>query len=128
MDKQNVINYWLQSAQNDLETAQSLVELQKYSWALFIYQLVFEKNLKARIVQVTDQAAPITHDLVKLAHLAQLEVSQEQIDNLKTISKFNIDARYDDYKYAFFKQADQKYANKWVKIITDLLSWLKQQN
>ncbi len=128
MDKQNVINYWLQSAQNDLETAQSLVELQKYSWALFIYQLVLEKNLKTRIVQVTDQAAPITHDLVKLAHLAQLEVSQEQIDNLKTISKFNIDARYDDYKYAFFKQADQKYANKWVKIITDLLSWLKQQN
>jgi len=82
MDKANAIKYWIESADHDQETAESLFDLKKYTWSLFIWQLVVEKHLKARLVIKLDGTTPITHDLVKLAKLAELALTKTQINNL----------------------------------------------
>ena len=41
------LNYWQAAARRDRETAQSLLELKRYDWSLFIYHLALEKLLKA---------------------------------------------------------------------------------
>jgi len=126
MDKANAIKYWIESADHDQETAESLFDLKKYTWSLFIWQLVVEKHLKARLVIKLDGTTPITHDLVKLAKLAELALTKTQINNLHEITAFNINARYEDYKRTFYKKSTEDYTSKWIKIIKDFLLWLKK--
>ncbi|MFH1244130.1 MAG: HEPN domain-containing protein [bacterium] len=128
MDKENVIKYWLESAKNDQETAEDLFRAKKYTWSLFIWQLVVEKQLKARLVENFDDSAPTIHDLYKLAKKLGLKLSVDQIKNLKEITKFNINARYEDYKHTFYKQATRSFTIRWIKIIKDFLLWLKKQS
>lgn len=128
MDKDNVIKYWLESAKNDQETAESLFASKQYSWCLFIWQLVVEKHLKARLVEKLDEAAPFTHDLTKLALQLKLKLTEEQVNNLDDITKFNINARYEDYKREFYRRATKPFAIKWIKIIKDFIIWLNKQS
>ncbi|PIR99046.1 DNA-binding protein [Candidatus Collierbacteria bacterium CG10_big_fil_rev_8_21_14_0_10_44_9] len=128
MDKDNAIKYWLESAGHDQETAESLFVSKQYSWCLFIWQLVLEKHLKAIIVTKLDKSAPTSHDLVYLANFAGLSLSKTQEKNLSEITSFNIKARYEDYKHAFYKKATLSYSIKWIKIIKDILIWLQKQN
>lgn len=123
-----MIKYWLESAENDQETAEDLFRAKKYTWSLFIWQLVVEKQLKARLVENFDDSAPTIHDLYKLAKKLGLKLSVDQIKNLKEITKFNINARYEDYKHTFYKQATRSFTIRWIKIIKDFLLWLKKQS
>ena len=127
MDKDNVIKYWLESASHDQATAEGLFKIKKYSWSLFIWQLVIEKYLKARLVGIINDSAPTIHDLNKLANLAKLKLTKTQEFNLQELTKFNINARYEDYKHAFYKQATRAFTFKWTKIAKDFLVWLKNQ-
>ena len=128
MDKDNVIKYWLESAEHDQETADFMFASKRYTWALFIWQLVIEKHLKARFVKKLNSSAPTIHDLNKLAKLTKLKLTSTQEFNLQEITKFNINARYEDYKHAFYKKATRAFTIKWIKIIKDLLVWLEKQN
>ena len=40
------IDYWLNSANHDLDVAETLFQNEKYDWCLFIAHLVLEKTLK----------------------------------------------------------------------------------
>lgn len=44
-DKDKLIAYWLDSAENDFKTMQDLYQTKNYSWALFVGHLVLEKIL-----------------------------------------------------------------------------------
>jgi len=46
------IDYWLNSADHDLEVAETLFQNEKYDWCLFIAHLVLEKTLKAFYVKI----------------------------------------------------------------------------
>ncbi|MBU2444303.1 MAG: HEPN domain-containing protein [Bacteroidetes bacterium] len=39
MTREEHINYWLESAEHDLETSESLLNSEKYDWSLFIAHL-----------------------------------------------------------------------------------------
>ena len=74
------IKYWLDSANNDLDAANSLFSSEKYDWCLFVGHLVLEKTLKAFYVLNNENAIPPkTHNLLKLADSANIELSKEQI-------------------------------------------------
>ncbi|MDO8650377.1 MAG: HEPN domain-containing protein, partial [Candidatus Berkelbacteria bacterium] len=90
-----------------------------FAWSLYLGQLSLEKILKG--ISVKKGAEPFrTHDLVKLAKLAGIELSAETIAWLNEITTFNIEARYDDYKLSFHLKATEQYAEKWLKIIEEL--------
>jgi len=55
-------------------------------------------------------------------------LSKTQEKNLSEITSFNINARYEDYKHAFYKKATRAYALKWIKIIKDILIWLQKKS
>lgn len=56
------------------------------------------------------------HNLLKLTEQAAIEINSQSQDNLKEITSFNLEARYDDYKFAFYKKATKQYAEKWQDI------------
>ncbi|HED08412.1 MAG TPA: HEPN domain-containing protein [Ignavibacteria bacterium] len=68
MTQEEHIKYWLDSAEHDLDTANTLFSSGKYDWCLFISHLVLEKLLKAFYVKNNhNKIPPKTHNLVRLA-------------------------------------------------------------
>ena len=127
LNLKKLIAYWQKGSNNDWMVAQKLFKLGHYNYCLFFCHLALEKQLKALVVaQIKDQA-PFTHDLYVLALKAGLVFDLEQRKNLETVTTFNISARYDNVKLAFYKKATKKYAEKYLKISADLKIWLEKE-
>jgi HEPN domain-containing protein len=97
-----------------------------YDWALFMGHLSIEKLLKAVYLKNIDENPPLIHDLRRLAEKANLSLTAEQQILLDSISRFNIRARYDDYKQTFYKLCTIQFANEWITKINECRTWIKQ--
>jgi HEPN domain-containing protein len=121
------MKFWLDSADHDLEAAESLFNALKFDWRLFLGHLVLEKALKA--VYVRDNAnemPPRTHNLVKLAEATNLKLDEESILFLDEITYFNIEVRYPDYKNEFYKKCTRSFCEEKLGRIKDFLQWIKK--
>ena len=103
-DKEVVIKFWFTSSDDDLDTAEKLFESKKYHHALYFCQLAVEKYLKGMIVSRLDRPVKHTHDLILLLEQLTIDISIDHLEQLRNITKFNINARYDTYKHEFYKR------------------------
>jgi len=126
-DKQKLIYHWISASDEDYDTMVALFDAQRYSWVLFVGHLVIEKLLKANFVEVNEEFPPFTHNLLKLAKDAQMQITEERKIVLTTITAFNLNTRYDDYKRSFQKQCTPEYTLEWVETIKELRAWIKGQ-
>lgn len=126
-NNEELINYWLKSAEEDLKTAKSLFNSKRYHHSLFFCHLFIEKVLKVAVVKNTKDPAPYKHNLVRLTELSGIKFSKEQLDLLDEINSFNIEARYNDYKFQFKKKATKDYTQKYFKESYKIYLWLKKQ-
>jgi HEPN domain-containing protein len=112
MDVNKHINYWLTSAESDLSTAERMLLSGDYHWCLYISHLVIKKSLKAFYCKIVNDIPPRIHDLVKLANLSKLELSHEQVLYYNKVNDFNIEARYPDEKFSFYKISTKEFAEE----------------
>jgi len=124
MSTEEMLNYWLKSASEDLLTAESLYKEKRYLPCLFYCHLFIEKTIKAFIVRNTKKSAPFGHKLSRLAKITKLEITQKQIDLLDELTAFNIKARYEDYKFSMYKKANKIYTLNYLKKSRELYKWL----
>jgi HEPN domain-containing protein len=127
VDIEKTYNHWFSTFEKDAITMIHLYNTKDYHWSLFIGHIVIEQLLKASVVKKTADHAPFTHDLTKLAKLSGLMFSEEHLDWLDTISTFNMNARYDSYKEAFYKKCTFEFTTKWIEKIKILQSWIKEK-
>ncbi|MCF6360871.1 MAG: HEPN domain-containing protein [Cyclobacteriaceae bacterium] len=126
-DIEKTINHWITRSDQDYKTMIHLFNSKDYHWALFIGHLVIERLLKAIVVKNTHSHAPFSHDLRRLAKLSEVEFNDEYKRWFDTITTFNLNARYDDYKHNFYKKCTKNYANTWVLNIKILRKWIKKK-
>ncbi len=122
---EKIIDHWTSTSDKDFETMVNLYNSKDYHWSLFIGHIVIERLIKAIIVQKTNKHAPFTHDLRRLAKLSQIEFENEHISWLDTITTFNLNARYDSYKQAFYKKCTPDYTTIWISNIKKIRLWIK---
>lgn len=127
MDTKNIIGYWVNSAQKDWQVAQSLFNTKYYLYSLFFCHLAMEKILKALVVKETRKHAPHTHNLIELAQKAKLLMKQSQLDFLDSLTDFNLEARYPDFKLAAYKKATPSLTKKYLTQTKELYLWLKKE-
>ena len=127
MNNIDLMNYWINSSDNDYEVMLDLKEKKRNTYCLFFGQLLIEKLLKAYYAKINKNAphAPKSHDLLYLAEKMNLELSDEQKILLDTISDFNMSARYDDYKNNFAAKCTDDFTEKQLKNIEGVRTWLK---
>lgn len=125
MSQDEAVHYWLHGSVDAWETAEKLFESKKYHFALFFCHLATEKILKACITQMGQTAPPI-HNLPRLAEHIGLSLDNECGTWLEEISGFNLDARYDDYKLAFYKKATKEYCQLWMGRTEEIILWIKK--
>lgn len=128
MNNIELMNYWKESSDRDYDAMIKIYESKQYTWALFIGHLVIEKLLKALYAKNNKGApyAPKSHDLTFLASKIDLKLTDEQENLLNTITRFNIDGRYDDYKNNFYKLCNEEYTKTSIDKINNVRNWLLQ--
>ncbi len=122
-----IIEYWQKTAEHDYETMLSLFKSERYSDSLFFGHIVLEKILKGLVVRETKKQAPYIHNLTKLVELAKCELSEEEMDLLDAVNKFNIRCRYPEYKLQFYKVCTKEYTKNYLDKIIELYKKLCQK-
>jgi HEPN domain-containing protein len=118
------IEHWRTGAVEDWEVAQELQAAGKIRHGLFFAHLAVEKLLKALVCRATDDLAPPTHNLVRLAAMTNLALTREQINLLAEVNSFNIAGRYPDTALLLPSPGE---AAEYMLGIGGLLSWLTRQ-
>ena len=127
MNNIDLMNYWIKSSDEDFITMEILYKNKQNTWCLYIGQLIIEKLLKALYAKKNKEApyAPKTHDLLYLTEKLELEITKEQKILLDTITKFNLEARYDDYKESFRQNCTNEYTTEQINKIKEVREWIK---
>ena len=127
MNNIDLMNYWIESSDEDYNVMYVLYNSKKNSHCLFFGQMVIEKLLKALYAKNNKREpyAPKTHDLLYLAEKMNLEVTEKQAKALVEITKFNLNTRYDDYKREFYNQCTDEYTKEQIKKIEEIKVWIE---
>ncbi len=125
-DKDKIVNYWLDSSDDDFDTMMAMYDSKRYSWSMFIGHLMIEKLLKALYVKVNNEFPPFIHNLLRLAEKCNLDLNEENTLFFVTVTAFNINARYDDYKMSFQKTCTPEFSAKWIEEIKTKRLWMKE--
>jgi len=122
-----LIDYWLKAAHKDLKVMESLFETKHYAYSLYFGHLVLEKALKGYYVRSVGKTTPYTHNLLYLSEKCQLKLDADQNGLLEVVTRFNIEARYPDIKFKFYKMCTKKFAQKYIRDIKRFYKWLIKQ-
>ena len=96
MDRSKHIHFWFESAGEDWDAAQSLLEKGHVRHGLFFVHLAVEKRIKAAVVAETGEMPPKSHDLLRLAALARLSLDDDKRAALSRIARYCLEGRYPD--------------------------------
>jgi HEPN domain-containing protein len=120
-----IIKYWIDSSDDDYDTMIAMFDSKRYSWSMFVGHLMIEKLLKALYVKTNNDYPPYIHNLLRLSEKCSLDLDEEQRLFFATVTAFNLNARYDDYKLSFQKTCTPDYTAIWIERIKEKRKWIK---
>lgn len=117
---------WLDSATYDLETAESMLQVGRYIYTIFMCHLTLEKALKASVQELSGKTPPKTHNLRYLLKLSQLEPPEELFNFLSKLSDVSIPTRYPEDFAELKKSYDKKAAEYYLKATKEAFQWIRK--
>lgn len=129
MNKEDVIKYWIDICETDLEVGKSLFKSGWYLYTGFQCHQVIEKVLKAYYTSVKDDTAPYTHNLINLSTESGIftDFNEQQKELIKEILPLNIEARYPSYKEQISKYLTKDVCKRILKETEELYKWIKEK-
>lgn len=125
MTPEELVAYWLATADESLQSARNLFDKNDFVSALFFGHLYLEKLLKALIVHKTRAPAPYGHDLYKLTDKTGLALTSVQVEFLKRVTEYNIEGRYPDYKRELKHRATGEFCESELNEIERFGEWIQ---
>ncbi|MBI5376414.1 MAG: HEPN domain-containing protein [Candidatus Schekmanbacteria bacterium] len=98
MKIENKIEYWLDIAEYDMETARHMQARGRYLYTVFLCQQALEKILKSLHIKKFGKESSYSHNLVYLQSNLELDLSESQRKLLAVLTAFYIEGRYPSYK------------------------------
>lgn len=124
IDLQKQIDYWINEAEDNIKSADILIQKDRSLHGLFFCHLVIEKAMKAHVVKETKEIPPRTHNLILLSERANLRVDDSNEILLGILMKYQLQSRYPDYDPIIpSKEKAQIYLDQ----TKELLQWLKEK-
>ncbi len=120
-----LVIHWIDGSDADHQVMMDLFETKHYHWSLFIGHIVIEKLAKAVYIKNQGNYPPLIHDIRRILEKAEVTLTNNQILACDTISRFNINARYDDYKQQFYNLCTKEFTLEWIEEINTLRKWIK---
>lgn len=128
MDIYEKIEYWLDIASYDLETAQAMLKTKRFLYVGFMCHQVIEKSLKAYYWFVKKEEPEYTHHLLRLCELSGINeiLSEKQLQLMETLTPLNIQARYPKDKELMLKALDKKKSKEIFDETKELYTWISK--
>lgn len=83
--------------------------------------------LKGIVAGNTRQFPPKTHNLIKLAQLATIDLDDKQNDFLEKLGFYYIQSRYPEEIKAISEEINRGIASDYLDKTKEILEWLKQK-
>ena len=113
MTKQQHIDYWKNTAEDDWGSVALLFRGKKYLQALFWAHLVLEKLSKALWVKNNEEnIPPKTHNLIVLLKQANVDLGEEKMNFLVNYNNFQLSARYPDYLNEIYNVCTKQFTER----------------
>jgi len=126
MTQHEVVKFWLDKAQDEIESAAIMLGAGRYLYAGFMCHQAIEKALKGYFVFLKDERHPQTHNLAKLMEETGLN-GKAGDEHKKTITKLNplyIETRYEDYKNKISNLLTKEYSELLLAETEELYKWI----
>ncbi len=127
MEISEKIEYWLDIADYDRQTARSLQNAGRYLYTVFMCQQATEKMLKANYIRIFAKEAPFSHNLVYLNSLMELGTSDKQLKLMAELTTYYIEGRYPTYKKKLSALIGREKSTSILKETEALFKWLKSK-
>lgn len=120
------VEQWLKLSEYDLITAKAMLNSKRYLYVLFCCQQSLEKYLKGLVVQETGEFPPRTHDLIRLATLARLSLTDQYDLFLRRITNYYIGTRYPEEVNRLAHEVNEAVAREYFKTTNEVIVWFGQ--
>jgi len=128
MTKEEKYTYWLQLAQYDLDTAQTMYEGGRWFYVAFMCQQAIEKICKGLYNYYIDDNIPRVHNirfiLAKIETSLSLEIKPEIYNLIDTLSAYYLNNRYPDFTGIPNAQIDKAKATNLLEKTREAFTWL----
>ena len=124
-----IVQNWITLADYDLQTAEAMLQAERYLYVAFTCQQAIEKLLKALYVKEKSQTPPYTHNLLRLADALTIAAKLGEENNrfLETLNSYYMESRYTEEIAELAELLNHEKANQlWVQA-RELFGWLKKQ-
>lgn len=118
------VKAWLRQANEDLDTAEYLVDGERYSYGVYLMHLALEKALKGLYLHRFETAPPVTHDLLYLADRTNLVIPDELRPFLNKINKASVLNFYRDHLFHEQVTYDADTAETSLKKARNVFDWI----
>ena len=127
MEIKEKVDYWLDNAKDDIESAKIMYNGKKYLYTGFMLQQCAEKALKAYYIYKKEEQHPYTHNLEKLAIVSEINLlmTPQQLKLLSELTPIYIDSRYEDYKNNLKSVLTEGYCLKLIEETEAFCSWIE---
>lgn len=124
------VEYWLELAQYDLDTAKVMLDGKRYLYVGFMCHQVVEKALKGYYVLNIKDTPPHIHNLSMLAKKVKLYdvFSEEQKDLIDLLEPLNIEARYPTVKEKLMQSLSDQKCKQLIEKTEALYLWIKAKS
>jgi HEPN domain-containing protein len=117
MTKQDHINYWLNTANDNWIDVQRMFKARSYVPCLFFTHLVFEKLAKALWVKCNEgNIPPRMHNIISILNRTEVVLSEEEADFFEQLNAFQMETRYPSYREMLERTTNRRIAKEILDI------------
>jgi len=129
MTAQEKYEYWLDIAQYDLDTADTMYNAGRWLYVAFMCQQAVEKLCKGLFLLYVGDEVPRVHNIRNIvSHFSDKlpkPVSNEQIRLFDALTGYYLVGRYPEYKEKLSTALDKAKAEELLKKTKEVFSWLR---
>lgn len=129
MNKQEKYLYWLDAAEYDIATADSMLNSGRYLYVVFMCQQALEKLAKGLYAYFVNGEVPRVHNigyiLSKVTDNLDIDVNEEKLALLDILSAYYLQGRYPSYKEKVSQLVDSNEANDILVASKEVFKWMQ---
>jgi len=129
MTKEEKVKYWIDIADYDIGTAETLYTGGRWLYVAFMCHQVIEKTLKAYWCSSQKTDPPYTHNLSRIAAECGLveQMSEEQLKFMDLMIPMNIEARYPSYKESLYRSLTPDFCRSMINKTKEFKQWIENK-
>ena len=121
------IKYWIELSDYDVDTAEAMLQTNRFLYVGFMCHQVIEKILKACYIHKLSEIPPFTYSLSNLANKCNIYnlFSEEQKNFIDILEPMQIEGRYPSQKDKLFKSLSEVKCLEILNQTKELQLWIK---